>query len=66
MSRTRHQTDAAVAVTAAQAAAITIVGGATAVTSAAADDLNTFSVEVVADLVAIKIEIAAMRAKLGI
>lgn len=65
MNRTRYQTDAEVAATVAQTSANTVVGAAVAVTSEAATDLNTFSVEVVADIAAIKLELAALRVILG-
>ena len=64
MARARYATDAVVAA----AVAATAVGstpGAVAVTATAATDLDTFSAAAVVDIAAIKLELAAVRSKLG-
>lgn len=65
MSRGRYATDAAVAATAA-ATAVATTTGAVAVVSDGATDLDTFSAAAVADIAAIKVEVAALRVKLGV
>lgn len=64
MSRTRYATDASVAAAAA-ATAVASTPGATPLTGNAATDLDTFSAAAVADIAAIKTELAAIRTKLG-
>lgn len=64
MSRTRYATDASVAAAAAATAAATVTG-AVPVVSEAATDLDTFSAAAVADIAAIKAELALIRTKLG-
>ena len=64
MIRTRYQTDAALAATAA-ATAVATTTGAVAVVSDGATDLDVFSAAAVADIAAIKVEVAALRVILG-
>lgn len=64
MPRARYATDAAVAATAA-ATAVASTPGATPLTGDGATDLDTFSAAMVVDVAAIKVEIAALRVKLG-
>ncbi len=65
MSRTRYATDAAVAAAAA-ATAVATTTGAVAVVSAGATDLDTFSAATVADIAALKTELANLRTKMGV
>lgn len=66
MIRTRHATDAAVAVTVAQTTVAAVPAQAVPVLSEAATDLDTLAAQVVADIAAIKLELAALRVKQGI